>query len=343
MNLPIVDLRSDTVTTPTPAMKDAMMAAPVGDDVLGDDPTVAELEQLVTEITGHQAAVFVPSGTMGNQIAIASHTSPGDSILAEDQAHVLYYEVGAPAVLNGLLTRTVQTANGIIDPDAVPDRLLQSSLHTPGTTLFCLENTHNRAGGTVTPVAHHARYREIGDRHNLKLHLDGARVFNAAVALGVEVKGITQYVDSVSICLSKGLGAPVGSVLTGSTALVEKARVWRKRLGGGMRQSGLLAAAGIYALQNHVSLLAHDHRRTRELYNAILGLPGLDPVEPQTNILMVKTHRPAEDWRQALEQSGVHTFAMDPYRIRFVFHHQVTDEGLDQTKAAFRRWAVEFA
>ena len=343
MSSNIVDLRSDTVTTPTEEMMEAMMCAKVGDDVLGDDPTVARLEEIAAMHTGHETAVFVPSGTMGNQIALASHTNPGDSIVAEDEAHILYYEVGAPAVLNGLLTRTVQTERGIMDAESIEKRLLQPSLHTPGTSLICLENSHNRAGGSVTTVESHREIRALADSHRLPIHLDGARVFNAAVALGVEVSQITDQVDSVSFCLSKALGAPVGSVLTGSMDFIEKARIWRKRLGGGMRQAGILAAAGIYALDNHIDKLADDHRRTKELYEALNGLPGLDPTKPETNILMVNCDLPAENWIKALEEDGIRAFAMDPHRMRFVFHHQVTDEGLEQAKVVFRRIAVEFA
>lgn len=339
----IVDLRSDTVTRPSAAMRDAMMAAPLGDDVLGDDPTVAELESLAAQTTGHEAAVFVPSGTMGNQIAIATHTRPGDSVLCEDEAHILYYEVGAPAVLNGVTLRTVTTENGVVPPEALSKRILPGSLHTPGTTLLCFENSHNRAGGSVTPVELHQKYREFADETRLKIHLDGARVFNAAVALSVPVREITSLVDSVSFCLSKGLGAPVGSVLTGSKEFIEAARLWRKRSGGGMRQSGLLAAAGIYALNHHVEVLGEDHRRAKALANALNDLPGIVPVLPETNILMVKTEQPALKWTEALELHGIRCFPMDPHRIRLVFHLDVDDQGLDQTIEAFGKLAREFA
>lgn len=339
----IVDLRSDTVTQPTTEMKAAMMAAPLGDDVLLDDPTVQELEQLATTITGHQAAVFVPSGTMGNQIAIAAHTHPGDSVLCEDEAHILYYEVGAPAILNGVTLRTVTTENGIITPDQISKRILIPSLHTPGTTLLCFENTHNRAGGTVTPIHFHQEYQSLAQSLGLKVHLDGARVFNAATALNCSVSEITKYVDSVSICLSKGLGAPVGSVLTGTHELIDRARIWRKRLGGGMRQSGLLAAAGIYGINHIAPLLSDDHVRTRNLYEALDGLTGLHPIDPQTNILMVHTAHPADQWVQALESHGVRCFAMDPNRIRLVFHHQISDDHVNHTIKAFQKCAVQFA
>ncbi len=339
----IVDLRSDTVTQPTPAMREAMMAAPLGDDVLGDDPTVQELEKLTASLTGHESGVFIPSGTMGNQIAIASHTNPGDSVLCEDEAHILYYEVGAPAVLNGVTLRTILSEGGVIDPEQLEHRILKSSIHTPGTTLMCFENTHNRAGGTVTSIENHKAYKDIAEQNNIKTHLDGARVFNAAIALNCEVSDITKNVESVSVCLSKGLGAPVGSVLTGRNELIDKARIWRKRLGGGMRQSGLLAAAGIFGLKNIFPLLKDDHRRTHELFEALDGLTGLEPKLPETNILMVSTAKKAEVWKLALEGEGVRTIAMDPHRLRLVFHHQVDDEKLDQTIKSFRKVAVQLS
>ncbi|MCB0826657.1 MAG: aminotransferase class I/II-fold pyridoxal phosphate-dependent enzyme [Armatimonadetes bacterium] len=341
--LPRVDLRSDTVTQPCAAMKEAMMSAPLGDDVLGDEPTVQKLEELAAEMLGMEAAVFVPSGTMGNQIGIAAHTRPGDSILAEDEAHILYYEVGAPAVLNGVTVRTYGDGSGYFTTEHVESRGLVGSLHTPGTTLLCLENTHNRAGGTVLPVERHRELRDLADRKGWKVHLDGARVFNASVALGLDVSAITSQVDSVSICLSKGLGAPVGSVLAGKADFIDRARLWRKRVGGGMRQSGILAAAGIFALENNVSKLADDHRRAKEFTNAISGLPGLHPQEPETNIVMVRTESDAQQWIDGLEKSNVHAFALDPQRMRFVFHLDVDDAGLAQAIQAFRSLAVEFS
>lgn len=331
------DLRSDTVTKPTDAMWDAMRAAPVGDDVLGDDPTVQELEQKSAELMGKEAAVFVPSGTMGNQIAVAAHTCPGDAILVEDDAHILYYEVGGPAVFNGLIVRSMKGENGIVTAEEVRARHLQFSLHTPGTTLLCLENTHNRAGGSVMTVQRHDEIRTVADELGLQIHLDGARVFNAAAALGCRVADITKHVDSVSFCLSKGLGTPVGSVVCGTEALILKARIWRKRLGGGMRQSGLLAAAGIYALENNVALLAEDHRRAKEFANGLDGIPGLRPLQPETNIVIVDTDAPADRLADFIEQAGVGTFAIGPNRLRFVFHFQVGDEAMARALEAVRQ------
>lgn len=333
----IVDLRSDTVTRPTPEMYRAMVEAPLGDDVLGDEPTVTQLEALAAERFGMEAAVFVPSGTMGNQIAIAAHTQPGDAIIIEEEAHVLYYEVGAPAVLNGVMTRTVPSRAGFMDPKDVERAVMKRSLHTPGTSILCLENTHNRAGGTVMPDGLMSEYRAIADRHGLKVHLDGARVFNAAVAQGKSVAEVTKGCDSISFCLSKGLASPVGSVLVGSADLIEKARVWRKRLGGGMRQSGILAACGIVSLNQMVDRLAEDHARAKKLAAAIDGLPGLsvDHATVQTNMVLVDTDGPSEPWLKALHERGVWAMPPAPTRIRCVLHNDIDDAAVDRAIAAF--------
>lgn len=335
-----VDLRSDTVTTPTPAMLQAMIAAPVGDDVLGDDPTVQALERKVADLLGKEAAVFVPSGTMGNQIAIAAHTNPGDSILAEDEAHILYYEVGAPAVLNGLLVRSLPSDQGRIDPRQVTARALTGTIHTPGTTLLCLENTHNRHGGSITPPDLQQALHQAAREKNLRVHLDGARLLNATVALGVPPADVTQWVDSVSLCLSKGLGAPVGSVLAADQTLIDKARVWRKRLGGGMRQAGLLAAAGIYALDHHLPLLAQDHANARLFAESLQNLPGLQPQTPETNIVMVETTAPAQAWADRLAAHDIHCFPFAPHRLRFVFHHQISQNQTRKAAKTIARLAV---
>ncbi len=334
----IVDLRSDTVTRPTQAMLQAMMEAPVGDDVLGDDPTVTALEHKAAEMLGKEAGMFVPSGTMGNQIAIVCHTKRGDSILAEQEAHILYYEVGAPAVISQVVSFTLPSDKGAMDPIEVGKRVLTKSLHTPGTSLICVENTHNRAGGTVIPMSYLAAYREIASRKGVGLHLDGARVFNAAVALGVPVKEIAQYFDSVSFCLSKGLGTPVGSVLVGSALLIEEARYWRKRLGGGMRQSGFLAACGLYALENNVDRLAEDHARAKRIAEAISGLPGIsvNMDRVQTNIVLADFDRPAVDWQNALAEKGIWALPFGDQQMRLVFHMDIDDAMTDRAIEAFK-------
>ncbi|MDI9636533.1 GntG family PLP-dependent aldolase [Kamptonema cortianum] len=331
-----IDLRSDTVTQPTSEMREAMMAAPLGDDVLGDDPTVAELERIACLHTGHEAAVFVPSGTMGNQIAIAAHTRPGDIALVEDEAHILHYEVGAIAVINGVTVRNIVSENGVVDPTEVRRKHLKFSLHTPESVLLCLENSHNRAGGTVTSVERHRELRNTANELGMKIHLDGARVFNAAAALGVQVRDITNQVDSVSFCLSKGLGAPVGSVLTGDAEFIERARIWRKRLGGGMRQSGLLAAAGIWALEHMMPKLSEDHRRAKEFASQLSDLRGVRAVSPETNIVMLDFEWDADTIQARLEDYGVLAYSFGPNRMRFVFHHQISDAATQKAVQAIR-------
>jgi threonine aldolase len=303
----------------------AIQSADLGDDVLGDEPTVQRLEALAAAKTEKEAAVFVPSGTMGNQIALATHTKPGDSVLFEDEAHMVYYEAAAPAVVSGVLARSMGSRGGVVEPEEIKRRYLKRDEHTPGTTLVCFENTHNRCGGAVTPVANHAEYRRVADELGIKIHLDGARVFNAAVALGVDVREITGHVDSVNFCLSKGLSAPVGSVLCGTAEFIHHARFWRKRLGGGMRQAGILAACGIVALEKMVDRLAEDHARAQRLAEACGSLPGLRPLPAQTNIVIVETEAPAQQWQSELENQGVRCYSIGPNRVRFVTHKDVDD------------------
>lgn len=334
----LVDLRSDTVTRPTPEMYAAMQSMPVGDDVLGDDPTVIELERLAAETIGKEAALFVPSGTMGNQIALACHCKPGDAILIEEEAHVLYYEVGGPALIAGVVSWTLPSHRGAMDPEYVERRVLKANLHTPGTTLLCLENTHNRAGGAIIPQATMAAYREVADRHGMKVHLDGARVFNAAVGLGIPVREIAQHVDTVNFCLSKGLRSPVGSLLCGPTDFIDRARIWRKRLGGGMRQAGVLAACGIVSLTQMVDRLADDHARAKRIGQALSELPSLrvdlDTIE--TNMVLVHTDAPAAEWQARLQDKGVLCFPVAERRLRLVLHADVDDAKTDRAIEAFK-------
>ncbi len=334
----IVDLRSDTVTRPSPEMYRAMAEAPLGDDVLGDEPTVAKLEEIAASMVGKEAALFVPSGTMGNQIALAVHCDRGDAILIEEEAHIIYYEAAGPAVISNSVTWTLPSDKGVMDPGVIESHVLKRSLHTPGTTLLCLENTHNRAGGTIIPLSTMAAYREVANRHQMKVHLDGARVFNAAVGLGVDVKEITKHVDTVNFCLSKALRSPVGSLLCGPTDFIDKARYWRKRLGGGMRQAGILAACGIVSLTQMVDRLAEDHRRTRALAQELSDLPGLrvDWNRVQTNMVLVETVTPAEEWADRLQAHGVWCFPVAPNRLRLVFHADVDDHGVAFASDTFK-------
>jgi threonine aldolase len=332
-----IDLRSDTVTRPTPEMYEAILSAKLGDDVLGDEPTVAELESLAAKMTGKDGALFVPSGTMGNQIALASHCSPGDAILIEEEAHILYYEVGAPALIAGVVSWTLPSSKGTMDPADVERHVLKRNIHTPGTTLLCLENTHNRAGGAVIPLGAMRQYRTVADRHGLKIHLDGARVFNASVALGVDVREITDQVDSVNFCLSKGLRSPVGSLLCGDSQFIDRARIWRKRLGGGMRQAGILAACGIVSLTKMVDRLAEDHANAKLIAEGLVELPGLgvDPAHVETNMVLVDVLGSAEEWAGRLQERGVLCFPVAPSRLRLVLHADIDDNKSRRAVEAF--------
>ncbi len=337
----IVDLRSDTVTRPTPEMYEAMMSAPLGDDVLGDEPTVKELETLAARMVGKEAALFVPSGTMGNQIAIATHTKPGDAIIVEEEAHVIYYEVGAPAMFANVLTWTLSSDKGVMDPTVVEKRITSANLHTPGTSLICIENTHNRAGGTIVPMEYLAEYRRIADKHGLKVHVDGARIFNAAVALGRSVSELCENVDTVNFCLSKGLRSPVGSVLCGSKEFIDRAILWRKRMGGGLRQSGVLAACGIVSLTKMVDRLADDHANAKRLAVEIGKLSGLhtDPDNTPTNICLIGTDRPAAEWQAQLHEHDVWCFPVAANRLRLVTHADVDDAKINQAIDVFTKLA----
>jgi len=334
-----VDLRSDTVTRPSPAMMSTMANAIVGDDVLGDDPTVIELERLSAEMVGMEAGLFVCSGTMGNQIALVCHTERGDCVLFEENAHMLQYEVGGPAVIAQVVCKGVPSKFGVLDPADIKSRIMVGNLHTPATTVLCIENTNNRAGGSVIPVEITQQYGDICKENGMKLHLDGARMFNAAVAQGVSPREICAGFDSVSFCLSKGLSAPVGSVLCGKADFILRAKKWRKRLGGGWRQAGFLAACGIYALNNNIERLAEDHRRARLLAEGLQGLANakVDLNTQATNFVMVDTIEPAPTICKQLEADGVLTLPFGPNRVRCVLHLDVEESGVEQAIAAFRK------
>jgi len=335
----LVDLRSDTVTKPTPEMRRAMAEAEVGDDVFGEDPTVNRLQELAADMLGHEAALFVPSGTMANEIAIKVWTQPGDAILVDAESHILHYELAGPAVLSGVLVEPYPIERGQIDPSEIERRIRVGDDHTPGTTLLCLENTHNRCGGTILPPDRFRTLCERAHAHGLRIHLDGARLFNAAVALGVSPQVWTHHVDSVFFALSKGLCCPVGSVLVGSREFIREAHWVRKLFGGGMRQVGVLAAAGIVALQTMMHRLVEDHYRARRLAEAIAELPDfeIDMETVQTNIIYVHTARPAREIEQRLAAQGVLTIALDPHRLRLVTHHDVNDDGIEHAIQAFQQ------
>lgn len=337
----LVDLRSDTVTKPTPEMYEGMARAPLGDDVLGDDPTVKELEELAAHIVGKEASLFVPSGTMGNQIALRTWVKPGEAILIEQNSHIVLNESGGPAVHSQCLTWTLPSIDGVLNPQEVESRITAGSIHTPKTSLLCLENTHNRAGGTVTPIKTMSDLMHVARKHGLNVHLDGARIFNAAHALKTSAKEIANYADSVMFCLSKGLCCPIGSILAGTKNFIEEARWHRKRMGGGMRQAGILAACGIFALKNLTERLIEDHQRAKRFAESLQELPGLSvPLHTvQTNIVMVDTEEPASLWQARLAEQHILCLPVSAHRLRFVFHREITEKHLNYALSVFQHLA----
>ncbi len=329
----MIDLRSDTVTKPTPAMRDAMANAEVGDDVLGDDPTVRKLEERTAELLGKDAAVYMPSGTMTNQVAIRAHTEAGDEVLMDVNAHIYFYEAGAPAALSGVMCRLLPGIRGIFTASDVEAALRPRNIHFPLTKLVCVENTHNRGGGSIWPIDRIADVANTARRYGLRLHLDGARLWNASVATGIPEREYADYFDSVSVCFSKGLGAPVGSALAGTKEFTDRARRFRKQFGGGMRQAGIIAAGALYALEHHRARLTMDHANAKRFAEGIHDLPGIEVATEtvQTNIVSFRvTAMPAADLIQKLKEQGVLILAHAVDRIRAVTHLDVTGEQVEE-------------
>jgi len=320
-----VDLRSDTVTQPTSGMLEAMWSAKVGDDVFGEDETVNALEQKAAEMFGMEAAIYCPSGTMTNQIAIKCFTQPLDELIADQTAHVYRYEGGGIAFNSGVSTRLLNGYRGILTAEMIePEINAVGNIHYPNTSLVVLENTVNKGGGSCYSLSQIAPIAELCQKHNLKLHLDGARIFNALAHTGDSAKDYGKYFDGISVCLSKGLGAPVGSVLLADKATIKYARRIRKVLGGGMRQAGFLAAAGIYALDHHVERLKIDHAHANILAEELAKLPWVSSVMPvETNLVLFDTVEPAELVVAKLEEKGIKAGCTDTKRIRFVTHLDV--------------------
>ncbi len=327
----IVDLRSDTVTRPTAAMRRAIAEAEVGDDVLGDDPTVISLERRVATLAGKEAALFVPSGTMGNQLAVRCQTESGDEVLLEAESHIFLYEQGGLAANSGALAHIVRGVRGVIDPAAIVAAVRGEDDHNARLALVCAENTHHRAGGAVVPLEALRALADAAHAHGARLHLDGARLWNASVATGIPVREWAATVDSLMMCFSKGLGAPVGSILVGDGALIRRARRTRKRWGGGMRQVGILAAACLHALDHHIERLVDDHRRARALAEGLARLSGLSVVSPDTNIVFLEIEERSVDLDAVmarLESRGVRMARYGPRRLRAVTHLDVDDAGI---------------
>jgi threonine aldolase len=335
----IADFRSDTVTRPTPEMRRAMAEAEVGDDVFGEDPTVNQLEARAAEILGKEAALFVPSGTMGNQTAIKAHTQPGQEIICDDRSHVILYEMGMPALFSGCLIRGVPTTDGILAWPDVAARMRHATDHFQGTGLVVVENTHNMAGGTAYSLAAIEEIAQNSHAAGIKVHMDGARLFNAAAAKGYSVRDAVAPVDSVCVCLSKGLGAPVGSVLAGTTEFIGRSRRIRKALGGGMRQAGVIAAAARIALEDGPAQLAESHADAQYLAAAIRETGGVELVsDVQTNILFFRVTRSgvtASSVAEGLKQRGVLVIAMGD-RIRVLTHRDVNRADCERAVAALR-------
>jgi len=336
-----IDLRSDTVTRPTPGMRAAMAAAEVGDDVFGEDPSVNRLQEHLAALLGKEAALYVPSGTMSNQICIRAQTQPGDELLCEAGCHIYNFEAGGPAVLSGVTCRTIPGDHGILDVTQLEDKIRPSNDHLVRTRVVALENTHNRAGGRVYPVEKVQAISEWAHRNGLLMHLDGARLWNAVVASGVPAATWAAHFDTVSVCFSKGLGAPIGSALAGTREFVQRAKRIRKLFGGGMRQAGVAASVALYALENHVERLAEDHRNARVLARAIADTPGLrlDPPDVETNLIWVEVEPElgsARDVANRLREKGVLVQAAGPHTLRACTHLDVSAAQVERAADVIR-------
>ncbi|MEC5424998.1 low-specificity L-threonine aldolase [Virgibacillus sp. C22-A2] len=329
----MIDLRSDTVTKPTSEMRQAAYDAAVGDDVYNEDPTILELEALAADKLGKEAAMFVPSGTQGNQIAVLTHCVSGQEIILEAESHIYFYEGAAIAAFAGVQPRTISGTRGEMDPLTVRASIREDDIHQPDTGLICLENTHNRSGGTAVSLENMQEIFALSREESIPVHLDGARLFNASIATGIDVKEYAAYTDSVQFCLSKGLGAPVGSVIAGSANFIKKGRKWRKRLGGGMRQAGIIAAPGLIALRTMVDRLAEDHQNAKLLASGLQEMAGL-AVENNvdTNIVLVNTNEAgytANQFIEMLKAEGVLAVPFGPTVVRFTTHFDVSTKQIE--------------
>jgi threonine aldolase len=331
----IVDLRSDTVTLPTDEMLEATRTAELGDDVYGEDPSVNRLEELAAKKMGKQAALLTTSGTQANLLSVMSQTKRGDEIILESEAHMYFSEAGAFSVLGGLIPRLIKGDLGVMTPESVEAALRLPNIHYPPTSLICIENTHNRAGGRVWTPTQIKAVSDIARKHKLKVHMDGARIFNASVAQNLDVREFTQHVDSLMFCLSKGLSAPIGSLVVGDRAFIDNARRYRKMLGGGMRQAGIIAAAGIVAIEKMVDRLKDDHTNAKRLATGLAKLGyGIDPSQVQTNIVICSVSAlgtRSREWASKMSEHGVKTDPVDAGRIRMVTHRGIEKEDIDFT------------
>jgi threonine aldolase len=337
-----IDLRSDTVTRPTPAMRKAMAEAEVGDDVFGEDPTVNALQEKVAKLLGKEAALFVPSGTMANQLSIKSHTQPGDEVIIEGSSHPYNFEGGAGAALSGIQFNCLKGVRGILDASQIEEAVRPADHHFPVTRLVCLENTHNRGGGSIYPLEKMADIYRLTKSKGLVLHLDGARLWNASVATGMKPDEYAQWADSVSVCLSKGLGAPIGSLVAGSQPFIHRVHRFRKMFGGGMRQVGIIAAAGVYALDHHFERLKEDHQNAKRLAVGLKEFKGvsIDPKHVETNIIIfdvADTGMTASQVAEAMKKEAIFIHAFGKTQIRLVTHLDVSSEDIERALKAFEK------
>ncbi|TYS18680.1 low-specificity L-threonine aldolase [Rossellomorea vietnamensis] len=337
----MIDLRSDTVTKPTKEMREAALNARVGDDVYGEDPAVNDLEQTAAKLLGKEAALFVTSGTQGNQIAVLTHCNPGNEVIMEAESHIFYYESGAISAFAGVQPRTLKGIRGAMDPLEVEGAIREDDQHFPETSLICIENTHNRTGGAIVPSSNMKEIYTIAQKNHIPVHVDGARLFNAASALGVPLTEFTQYCDTVQVCLSKGLGAPVGSIIAGSEAFIKKARKWRKRLGGGLRQAGIIAAPGLYALNHMRERLAEDHKNAVLLSEGLSSIPSLTIANNvDTNIVVAEVSAlgmTSAEFTSLLKKEGILTVTFGPSLVRFTTHLDVSKDDIEKTIAVVRK------
>lgn len=340
---PVVDLRSDTVTRPTAAMRRAMADAEVGDDTLGDDPTVQALEARVAELLGKERALFFPSGVMANQTALAVQAGWGSEVVVESGAHIFHFEEGAAAALKGLQLRPVSTADGVLRPSDLDAAVRPESRYLPRTSLVCIENTHLTSGGRIVTPEQVDQLAEAAHERGLPVHLDGARLWHAVAETGLAATAFTDAVDTVMVCLSKGLGAPVGSMLAGSAAVIDEAWRVRRRFGGGLRQAGILAAAGLYALEHHLPRLQEDHAKAGRVAEILAGVEGLTPLTPETNVVLAEADPLRVDLSEFLGFLGFHRILMLPFGpsgLRAVTHQDVESPALERLSEVVSDWSA---
>jgi len=336
-----IDLRSDTVTKPSKPMLEAIMNAKVGDDVFGEDETVNILQKRCAELTGKEAALFVPTGCMGNQLAIKSHTSPGDEVICELESHILNYETAAPSIISRVQMFPVQGANGVMNLNDIKKFVRPGDYYFPVTKLICLENTHNRAGGVIQPIESIKEISEFAREQGIKLHMDGARIFNAYVETGITITEYATYTDSISFCFSKGLGCPIGSILCGDAEFIKRAHKWRKILGGGMRQVGILAAAAMYALDNNIERLKDDNNKAGFFAEQISKIEGIsvNPDLVQTNIVIFANAKyQKSEYISKLKEKGVLISAGSYHFLRAVFHLDVSQEEVEEAVTVMEKF-----